>query len=76
MRVPTATTVWDVVQPGTRVIINEGVLPGLRGTVLGFDETRVTLTVQLLEGPIIAFIDAGWVRLQRPFDATLPLLTH
>lgn len=62
-------------QPGECVVICEGVMRGVRGTVLGVEDRCVLLSVLLLEGPTITSIDVDAVTSEAEFRP-MPLLLH
>jgi transcription antitermination factor NusG len=50
--------VWRMFEPGTSIVVGEGPLQGLRGTVLGIDEShRLVVAVALLRGLIPVALD-------------------
>ena len=52
-------------EPGTQVVVEDGPLFGVRGTVLGIDEDdRVIVSVLLLRGVMAFAIDAAAVRIE------------
>jgi transcription antitermination factor NusG len=52
-------------EPGTQVVVEDGALYGVRGTVLGVDEDdRVIVSVMLLRGVMAFAIDAAAVRIE------------
>jgi hypothetical protein len=74
MNIASAVTARTVIEPGTYVVISEGVLCGVRGTVLGFDNGRVLLSIGLLEGLVITSVDIDWV--SDEFTTIPPLVQH
>jgi hypothetical protein len=74
MSIASAVTARTVIEPGTCVVISEGVLCGVRGTVLGFDNGRVLLSIRLLEGLVITSVDIDWV--SDEFTTIPPLVAH
>ena len=63
------------VQPGECVVICAGLMCGVRGTVLGFQDRCVLLSILLLEGPAITSIDVDAVSSEREFKA-VPFRQH
>jgi len=72
--IASTSTARTLIEPGTWVVISEGVLYGVRGTVLGFDNGRVLLSIRLLEGPVITAVDIDWV--SHEFTTIPPLVEH
>ena len=71
-----AEFVWTIFEPGTSVVLDEGPLAGLRGTVLGVDENqRLIVSVALLRGVIPVAVDPSGVRIHGRPTAVQPL-TH
>jgi len=56
---------WRSLEPGTQIVVEDGPLYGVRGTVLGVDEEdRVIVSVLLLRGVMAFAIDAAAVRIE------------
>jgi transcription antitermination factor NusG len=56
---------WRSLEPGTQIVVEDGPLYGVRGTVLGVDEDdRVIVSVLLLRGVMAFAIDAAAVRIE------------
>jgi transcription antitermination factor NusG len=56
---------WRSLEPGTRIVVEDGPLYGVRGTVLSVDEDdRVIVSVLLLRGVMAFAIDAAAVRIE------------
>jgi len=54
---------WRSLEPGTQIVVEDGPLYGVRGTVLGVDgDDRVIVSVLLLRGAMAFAIDAAAVR--------------
>ena len=69
------SNISNQMQPGECVVICEGVMRGVRGTVLGIEDRCVVLSVLLLEGPTITYIDVDAVTSEAEFKA-IPFLLH
>jgi hypothetical protein len=61
--------------PGQCVVIGDGVLSGLRGTVLAFDDHRVVLSILLRDGPLITSVDVDRLTPEGEYNGT-PILRH
>jgi hypothetical protein len=58
---------WRSLEPGTQIVVEDGLLYGVRGTVLGVDaDDRVIVSVLLLRGAMAFAIDAAAVRVEGP----------
>ena len=70
--------VWRIFEPGTAIVVDEGPLQGLRGTVLGVDENlRLVVAMTLLRGVIPVALDPADVHCDDQAATGAPqLLTH
>jgi transcription antitermination factor NusG len=78
MKTSCSEFVWRIFEPGTQVVVDEGPLQGLRGTVLGVDDNvRLIVAVTLLRGLIPVALDPGDVHCIDQTETFIPqLLTH
>jgi transcription antitermination factor NusG len=54
-------------RPGTSVVIEDGPLQGVRGTVVGMDDKQyLIVSVSLLRRSIAIELDPSWVRIEKP----------
>lgn len=62
--------VWIAFEPGTRVVLEDGPLKGIRGTVLGWNETpSLIVLVAMSDGSVIVEQDPRWVSVEEPTPA-------
>lgn len=68
---------WRAFEPGSPVVIDDGPLQGMRGTVLGVDDNEsVFVAVALLRGWVAVELDADWVRVEESMMPAPRALTH
>jgi hypothetical protein len=60
---------------GQCVVICDGMLSGLRGTVLAFDDHRVVLSILLRDGPLITSVDVDRLTPEGEYNG-IPILQH
>jgi hypothetical protein len=72
----TSSGVWNVFEPETSIVLGDGPLQGVRGTVLGVDEShQLIVAVTLQRGFILVKLDPA--RAFGNHDITIaPLVTH
>jgi len=77
MKALDATAGWNTLRSGTPVVIDAGLLQGVRGTVLGVDDKQsLIVVVPLWSGWTAVALDPQWVHVE---DSETPVhapLTH
>ena len=69
-------SLWRTYQPGSAVMVDEGPLEGLSGTVVAVDENRRLIVMfALMPGVVPVTLDPTAVHVERPFTA-IRLATH
>ena len=76
MTTPTSECIWRIFEPGTPVIVDQGALEGVEGTVLGVDEDQqLIVTIALLRGVIPVAIDPTTVHIDDRLNS-VRFVTH
>jgi hypothetical protein len=65
----------DALRPGAPLVIQEGPLQGVPGTLLGFVQRGILVAVLLANGLTALELEPAWVRFDTA-GAPLPLPTH
>jgi hypothetical protein len=67
---------WIALEPDTRVVMKDGPLKGVNGTVLGWDYQWLTVLVATWNGLVPVEVDPGWVSIEEPGEALTELPVH